>query len=414
MTPVGKPMAFSGDQDHRFRKMRRVTGMRGFAAFYVFLSHLWYEIWPAVPWPQGYGTYPVGSWASWTGWLYYGHFSVVAFIAISGYCLGQKRFPARPTAFTGAYFAYMKRRARRILPPYYAALAICFVLSITLLSHPTGRQWDISIPVAWTHLFANVFLVHDFFEATRINYVFWSIAVEFQLYLLLPFFSRLVDRYGSLSAGISSIAGVYLLIGGFMILGINAIPPQFLDLIAFFLAGLLLARAEQSAHKAWFRALPWGGIAFASLLVLMALCGMLGHQLIEKSFVLADLPCVLLTLSVIMGKKGPFARMMEWAPLVWVGTISYSLYLIHAPLIHLDWLIWIEPLGLNDGMQFLTLSALCIPMVIALSWIFHLVFERPFLSADHLKVVRKDGFEAEAVNPIPLLGPARPPAGISP
>jgi peptidoglycan/LPS O-acetylase OafA/YrhL len=372
------------EADHQIRKIRRVTGMRGLAAFYVFLSHLWYEIWPAVPWPLGHGTYPDPAWAAWTGWLYYGHFSVVAFIVISGYCLGQKSFPASPAPFLRNYASYLGRRARRILPPYYVALVGCFLLSLTILSETTGRQWDISLPVSWIHLAINAVLLHDFVEATRINYVFWSVAVEFQLYLLLPLFSRLADRHGAATTGTVAIVGVYLAIGVLVLLGIDAIPPQFLDLVAFFFAGVLLARAERSPRARWLHRLPWNAIALAGFAVLAGMCVALGHETIERLFVLADIPCLALTVGLVMATTGPVARILEGTSAVWLGGISYSLYLVHAPLIHLVWIAGVRPLGLDDGRQFLTTTAISIPVVLAFSWIFHLAFERPFLSRDHM------------------------------
>lgn len=374
------------EPDHQVRKIRRVTGMRGLAAFYVFLSHLWYEIWPAVPWPLGHGTYPDSVWAAWTGWLYYGHFSVVAFIVISGYCLGQKSFPASPAPFLRSYAVYLGRRARRILPPYYVALVGCFALSLTILSETTGRQWDISLPVTWMHLVVNTVLLHDFVEATRINYVFWSIAVEFQLYLILPLFSRLADRHGVATTGSVAIVGVYGAIAILLLLGIDAIPPQFLDLVAFFFAGVLLARAERSPRALWLHDLPWNTIALSGLVVLVGTCAALGHETIERLFVLADIPCLVLTVGLVMATTGPVARILEGTTTVWLGGISYSLYLVHAPLIHLVWLVAVRPLALDDGWQFLLTSALSIPAVLAFSWVFHLGFERPFLSADHMKL----------------------------
>jgi peptidoglycan/LPS O-acetylase OafA/YrhL len=40
------------------------------------------------------------------------------------------------------------------------------------------------------------------------------------------------------------------------------------------------------------------------------------------------------------------ARAAGWRPLAFVGGFSYSLYLIHAPLLQLAWLAVVHPLGL--------------------------------------------------------------------
>ena len=40
------------------RRLDWIDGLRGLAAFYVLCSHVWYQVWPAVPWPHGHGHFP--------------------------------------------------------------------------------------------------------------------------------------------------------------------------------------------------------------------------------------------------------------------------------------------------------------------------------------------------------------------
>jgi peptidoglycan/LPS O-acetylase OafA/YrhL len=74
------------------------------------------------------------------------------------------------------------------------------------------------------------------------------------------------------------------------------------------------------------------------------------------------------------------SRALSWPPLVTVGLFSYSLYLIHAPLLHACYLILYPALHPAPAVMFALLVA-CIPLIVAAAYGFHLLFERPFLKA---------------------------------
>jgi peptidoglycan/LPS O-acetylase OafA/YrhL len=139
-----------------------------------------------------------------SGWLLYGHFAVSVFIVISGFCLmlpvvrGPGRIPGGPLAFLG-------RRARRILPPYYCALAFSLVLIALWIGQKTGTHWDISIPVTWQDVVYNLLLVQDVFAGGKVNHAFWSIAVEWRIYFLFPMFVFLRRRLGPWALALAAI-----------------------------------------------------------------------------------------------------------------------------------------------------------------------------------------------------------------
>ncbi len=70
---------------------------------------------------------------------------------------------------------------------------------------------------------------------------------------------------------------------------------------------------------------------------------------------------------------------MEWRPLVWIGTISYSLYLIHLPLEALLWKFVALRLPLTNGMQCLCLTVVSALVIIPAAYAFYLVCEKPFI-----------------------------------
>ena len=87
-----------------------VEGLRGVAAVYVFVFHIWQT---AVQHPA---TATLGSWFAYTQFLQYGHFSVAAFIVVSGFCLGLPVAQRAGKPFDAKRF--FMRRARRLMPAY--------------------------------------------------------------------------------------------------------------------------------------------------------------------------------------------------------------------------------------------------------------------------------------------------------
>src|SRR3954467_10500924 len=101
--------------------LMQVEGMRAIAALVVFVNHAYAQVWS----PQ-HGRPPGGILSAFSYFLVAGHLSVTVFIVISGFCL---TLPVVSTGeLRGGMFEFLKRRARRILPPYYGALVLCLAL----------------------------------------------------------------------------------------------------------------------------------------------------------------------------------------------------------------------------------------------------------------------------------------------
>jgi len=88
------------------------------------------------------------------------------------------------------------------------------------------------------------------------------------------------------------------------------------------------------------------------------------------------------------GPAGITKSILQWGPLYLVGTFSYSLYLLHAPVIQIVWQWVIRPLHLHALAAFITLVAIALPACIAIAWIFFLAFQRPFMSSRQKTAVR--------------------------
>src|SRR5437764_4213800 len=109
------------------RWLAGLDGLRGLAALYVVVNHVFLRAFPG---------YPVNHAPFWAGWFIYGRFAVVVFIVLSGFSLALS--PARHGWRLGGLSPFARRRARRILPAYWAALA--FSLAIAWLITPPPGQ----------------------------------------------------------------------------------------------------------------------------------------------------------------------------------------------------------------------------------------------------------------------------------
>lgn len=116
--------------------------------------------------------------------LSYGWSGVPIFFVISGFCI-QLSFSRNRD-----WMGFFTRRVFRIFPPYIAAVALFLILT------PLGGAY-LKDGVAWQAV-THVFAVHNFWPGTfgGVNPSFWSIAVEFQLYLAFPLLVALVSARG--------------------------------------------------------------------------------------------------------------------------------------------------------------------------------------------------------------------------
>src|SRR5665213_842098 len=180
------------------QRLAGLDGLRGLAALYVVVNHVFLRAFPG---------YPVDRAPFWAGWFIYGRFAVVVFIVLSGFSLALS--PARHGWRLDAVSRVARRRARRILPAYWAALVFSLAVAWLIVPQPGNGVPD------GKSVLVNGLLVQNLVSARSPNAAFWSMAVEAQLYLLFPLLLLIVRRWSA----IAMLATVTLVVAAVGVIG---------------------------------------------------------------------------------------------------------------------------------------------------------------------------------------------------
>jgi peptidoglycan/LPS O-acetylase OafA/YrhL len=382
-------------------RQRWLDGVRGGAALFVVFHHLWLATWPAFPVDQG-------PW--WLGWLLYGHLAVAVFIVVSGYSLMLA--PAKHGGrLVGGTRRFLRRRAWRILPAYWAALVISMIVFVVFTAPGT------SAGTASKSFLVHATLLQDVVGNVAPNGTFWSIAVEWQIYFVFPLI-LLVALRSRMAFAVTATVGVVLIAHALTAVGpldkINDLSPQFLALFALGAGACWAARHPLTGAARRALGAVAGG-AFVAVVVLALVQGspwMAGHFFwVDLLFGVAVAAGLLLASTTTGAWR---ERTLGSAPAVALGAFSYSLYLMHAPVLDLVHKYVIAPSGTTGVGAFALELAVALPAILVACYAFHRVFERPFLERRDLASLRTLPAYAWLVARVPALGGAAPVASPAP
>jgi len=359
---------------HSAQRLEYLDGLRALAALAVLVHHAW-----AMVFPPQYGDSPSGLLLL-TAPAKFGPYGVAVFIILAGFSL-TLGVAKRDGHLPGGAWTFIKRRARRILPPYYLALILTILLQLLWLNRKTGTHWDLSVPLDWRGVITNVLLIQDLvpFQATNVAYTFWSIAVEWHIYFTFPLLLLVWRRFGYMVAAISGVALGTL--GGYAAAIFPALENLHPDFYALFAMGMG-ACAIAYRRPSWAQRVPWylvavagalGWAGFAAFAIPDAL-----SPLADPDLALGLATCALLI--AVSNSGGVMRRTLSWKPLAFLGIFSYSLYLVHAPVLQVVWLLLVEPFALPQTASLAVMWFVAVPVSVGLAYAFHLVAERPFMS----------------------------------
>jgi peptidoglycan/LPS O-acetylase OafA/YrhL len=389
MSPItAAPLTSRGPNEARAAVRGRlpfVDGLRGVAMLMVLTYHCW------VHTIQAPLLIPISRWhVDVTSPLHLGYLGVHLFLVLSGFCLAYPLAREGGAAMRLEHGRFFRRRAWRILPPYYAALAaFVFLPYLERALRLAARQSAAGVTgVTAGQVVAHLFMVHNFSLAWMgaINGSFWSLALEWQLYLVFPVLVWGFRRWGP----IQTVAVVLALTLAYRTWvyrtqDINrleigyiyayALPGRLFEFALGMLAALALARQPAAPHPGgWIRRYLAGALAF----------GLMGLIVAHRWSLFSPVTDVIWGLSFFCllmyggGRSEAGGSWLDSRPLVALGLISYSVYLVHEPLITRGYAA-LHALHLAPAATLALFEIGVAPLMIALGWLFFRAVEGRFL-----------------------------------
>lgn len=394
---AGEPRA----EDRSSGRLISIDVLRGGAALAVVLLHIPHSV--------------VGGWRSNPFLLPslvidYGYLGVSLFVVISGFCIHRRQ--AMRTAESQRQFRwrqFWKRRFWRLYPPYAVAAVVCVAAALWL----HGDRKYLTDSMGWD-VVSHAFLFHNLtseFNLTLGNPVFWSLGMEEQLYLLyIPLFA-VITRWGAGPAVRMAIATTvaWRLVTAFQVPPIDVGPFHFGSWSAWPFAywmhwalgayaaelyyqhrpfpqwtaswkiGLLLVAVGVLTNPNLFEALA--GTSFGRSVPLMTAIATEGTTARALCRHTSDVVFCLWFFQIV-------CRGLQCEPLrtpgrlvrafAAVGLMSYSLYLIHTPVILTMQKYLPQPL---TPIGWLTRYAINVPLCVLAGMAFYFLVERHFLGA---------------------------------
>ena len=372
--------------------------------------------------------------------LYFGESGVILFFLLSGFLLFLPY--AKALLFDSSWPSITRfylRRIFRIIPGYYAAIALMILFFHPELLHRSN----------WYEVWQFLTFRMEFSNSQQVNGVFWTLAIEFQFYLLLPILAlafRLFVRRGSLYRRMIKLTCCLfaMMIWGLLtryyygIYILGTAKPHFVTVAKIlqpyiygemgkfyevFALGMLLSmiyiftQNAPSAERWKMKIRSMSPILFIAGLLLLLVMSMwhfyhlkvddnwyvnifhifpfadpymhrLGNIWIVGQAFLYTIGYGLCMAAALYGSDR-FRRPFELPVLRWIGFISYSLYMWHLPFIFI-FLNYIYPMihsqGLGNNIAYFAFYVWALVVIIPISLTFYRWIEMPGIRVGELVI----------------------------
>lgn len=383
VSPRGAPLLtrFQEEASH----LPALTGIRGWAALWVFLFHAW-----LISGPRRLVVALPGFEADLTPFVSIGWAGVPIFFVLSGFLLGlpfaQWQAGARQRPALGRY---LLRRVLRVFPAYYAQLFLLLVLAVWL-PYPVVDLDGVSL---FKHLF--MLFAPPPVGAQPIVKVWWTLPVEFSFYLVLPWLALMLAPGRWTWLLVSCMATMWAWRHGMVVWLADApvdhrvmATSQLPGSLDTFGIGLLAAHAH--VHRQRFpqglRLLLRVGVATVlSLIIVVAAIYVMhmGYRQYWSDHLIFYVwtPVFGLAVALLILTSTGGCRLATWLfankIMVFLGVISYSLYLWHLPI--LTWFSFSETFAAIPSYRLPWVLLMALPLTLLAAALSYALVERPFL-----------------------------------
>jgi peptidoglycan/LPS O-acetylase OafA/YrhL len=303
--------------------------------------------------------------------LFSGQEAVLVFFVLSGLVVALPALGDRPFS----WIAYYPRRMVRLLLPVWAAIIVSLIFVLTALRDPSTAVSTWAAGSTFPHPGWKA-AAGDFdllFGDLAIDNPLWSLRYELLFSLLLPLYVVLVRVVGRRVW--IPVLGALVLIAGGLFLG----NPNWFYLPVFLLGTVMAAHLE--ALRGWLQRRTTGARTLLGLAALVVALGALDARwllrdvplgpvaLLPNALFLPSAAGAALLVLLALGWR-PMERFLETRVVQWLGRISFSLYLVHVPII-VSSSTWLHGLPWWAG------PALGIPLAFVVAVLFQRFVEGP-------------------------------------
>jgi peptidoglycan/LPS O-acetylase OafA/YrhL len=270
----------------------------------------------------------------------HGHFGVNLFFIISGFVIFMTLERTR-TAMD-----FVVSRFSRLYPAYWMAVALTFTIT-----HLLGLPGKL---VGAESALLNVLMFHGLFRVPHVDGVYWTLEVELLFYtgMLGLFVAGRLRQVFMLVLALLGLRWVYFIMAKAFGIDLPFIGARLLILpfLPWFALGLAIYTFTRGAEDAGMR--RQAAVAAAAALLTLAVT--------DQHPALALLGIALATL-VLLAARGQLA-LLRLPPLVWLGKVSYSLYLLHE---NIGWAVMLRLIGMGWSTDAAALAALALTLLLA-------------------------------------------------
>lgn len=279
-----------------------------------------------------------------------GNAGVDLFFAISGFVIARDMLPRWAACHDGQSFfrvslAFWIRRAWRILPSAWLWLALILLATCVFNQSGVFRSFDASVAgtLAAVFQFYNLHFAHCFMRYDcGANFVYWSLSLEEQFYLALPVFIFLFrGREFLLKTTLLFLVGMQFLTERSFLMAMFRSEAL---LLGVWIA-LVASHPSRPSRPVWAErilAIPSWIRLTMTLAILMGMAAVASHGglLVSWRFSLVALLALLLVWLASFDAHMLMNHSIGKRILLWVGSRSYAIYLIHVPAFYATREIW--------------------------------------------------------------------------
>ncbi len=359
------------EQTAHVDRVAALTGIRAVAALLVVGTHAAYTT----------GKYTHGYWGLVGARLEIG---VPIFFVLSGFLLFR---PWVKSAATGgpppSLSRYARHRFRRIMPAYVITVLFAYVLYHFRQAGPNpGHTWlGLVRNLTLTQIYCNGYLGKYLHQGLT---QMWSLAVEAAFYVALPLLAYLLlvlicRRRWQPRLMLAALAGLTLISPAWLVLvhadhwfpdGARLWLPTYL---AWFLGGMMLAVWQGMGVRAYaFVAIPLAVICYFIVSTPIAGAPTTSPASLSEALYKTCFYAVIATLAVAplaLGDHGWYYRLLATRPMVWLGEISYEIFLIHLITMEFAMVYVVRAHVYTGSMLYLFVATLV--LTIPLAWLLH-------------------------------------------